>query len=792
MKKIHTIVLVIMMGSLSLFAKDLTVYNLSKHSQAVRSMSMGRAFTAVAEGESSIIINPAGLSYPGGAYSYQYLDYDGLLYKTYTGQFFYSNPIGYSKVHQEDLLGNKLKMSTFGFGVLGKKGISWGVNYKSISGTLNNEKIEGWSSDLGILMRLYPWLNIGANFKDLYSKDLGLSTTFNLGIAGFIKKNTLIWSVENVYDNETKKVITSRGGAEYMLTDTLTLRSGVEKNKMHAGAAFYLPGVQVDIGLENGLNDGLETRYSVSAQIGRGAAAAQYRKRYALFKKAAYAEFAIGGNMKHGKSEISLLGGYKVGSNDLLTLIHLANEDPTCEGYIIRIGNLSTSLATVGMVEEIRKELEKAKEKEKKVFVYIEHFAGLSEYYLASVADMIVMPPLGSVGQFGLDIETQKAASFLEKLGIKTHVITSGKYKASTGTLSDELSELDKVQLKGLIETLFAEVVGDIKKSRDRASGGINYISDGRLITAQEAIELELVDQLAYWPEVYAMIDEYDQKIEKLAITEFIPYEPFSVRKLYNRIAVLEVDGAITLGDNSTNIIFGGSSTGADEFDQSVEDIVADFSIRGVIIRVNSPGGSVLAADRIYEAINRLKASGKLVYTSMGSIATSGGYYVAANSDQIYANRASLTGSIGVVSSLTTFDTLQQELGVKRNIIKTGKYMDLYSSFKTLTEEEKKLIQVHQDNFYQEFVKKVKNNRQLSESEVYVVAQGQLVTGKQAKSYKLVDKVGNLYDVVSDMSEELDIKDPNIIFVRSKSKFNIPLFDSGVIAKIKAFVKFLN
>ncbi|RAP26955.1 signal peptide peptidase SppA [Candidatus Marinamargulisbacteria bacterium SCGC AG-333-B06] len=764
------------------------LYEMVKRHTSVKSLGMANAYTAFADGEAATLINPAGLAYPGASYSFQYLDYDKLDYDLYQAHYYYNKPFGFSSVIKEDYDGNKLTMSAFGFGIFGSNGVSWGLNYKSVVGNINQESIKGWSSDLGVLIRLYPGFNMGFSIQDIYSRDLDLSTTFKGAFAGFLKDNVLAWSLEFTYDNYAKKRLDTAFGTELMLSDSLVFRSGINRTRLFTGASLHLPFLSFEFGIKNDIDDNRGNYYSTSIKLGRGSSLTKFKKHYAMFKRSAYAEMSIGGNIQTGKSDVSLLGGYKIGSNDLLQLIHHANQDVGCRGYIVRIGNFRSSLTNVGLVQEIRNELLKSKQFGKKIIVYLEGTVGLPEYYLASLADIVIMPPLGTISQFGIDLEVTKASDFFKKLGIDTTVFTSGKHKASTSLFSDSMSALDRDHLNHLIEDLFQEVKDQIKESRVDVSDALERISDGSMLTAKEAQALGLVDRLAYWPDVYTIVDDYDFKLEKLNLVDFMVSQQPSVFNFYNRIAVIEIDGSIVNGNNTSNFIFGGNVTGADEFDRIVDKVSKDRTFKGVILRINSPGGSVLASDRIYTAIERLKDSGKTVYTSMGSIATSGGYYVAANSDKIYANSSCITGSIGVVSSFRSYSKLGSELGVQQDIIKTGEYMDMYSSLSELDDNEKNLIKNFQDTFYQEFVYKVKLNRQLTDEEVYTVSQGQLYTGKQAKYVKIIDDIGGLYDVVDDLAHDLNLEDPEIVFVRSSDPFNFPLSNVNVKAKFHNLV----
>ena len=769
----------------SLAIANMSLYDFSKNSFTSKSFGFANAYTAIAEGEESIISNPAGLSYPGAGYSYHWLDVDNANTSMYHGHFYYNKPFGFSSITKKDFNGNHLKQSIFGLGFLGSNGVSWGVNYKDIEGQVNGDLISGWSSDLGILFHLFPWLKLGVNFKDIYSKDIDLNSSFNLALAGFHSKNSFLWTVESVYENNSEKEIIMRYGAQMMLTDSLSLRGGIQQNELYSGATISLGFLQVDAGVANNWTNSEDVQYTAAFRFGGGSKIEKFRKRYALYKKSSYAEFSIGSNLNSGKSEFSLLGGFKLGSNDLLSLIHIANQDETCKGYIIRVGELSSSLTSIALIEEIRSELLKAKNLGKKIFMYFEGNAGLPEYYFASISDMIIMPPLGTISNIGLEFERQNIVSFLDKLGITNHVFSSGEHKGKSSVFAKDWNSLNKFQIQTLIETVFNDTLNELKKQRESIKKSLNSVSEGQMITAKEAKKLGFVDRLAYWPDVHNLVDDYEEEVNKVAIQEFLPIRNPSIFSYFDKIAVIEVDGPITRGSNQSNFIFGGESTGADEFDKIIDNVKDSNDVRGVILRVNSPGGSVLAADRMYSAINRLKKANKLVYTSIGSMAASGGYYIASNSDKVYANSSSITGSIGVISSFLSFDILMKELGIETESIKTGKYMGIYSPFKDLSKEESDMIKQYQDNFYQEFVQQIRTDRDLTNNEVYNVAQGQIFSGAQAKQYKLVDELGGLYTAVEDMGNSLGIQKPNVVFVRNAKSVNLNNINSSMSALLK-------
>ena len=419
------------------------------------------------------------------------------------------------------------------------------------------------------------------------------------------------------------------------------------------------------------------------------------------------------------------------------------------------------------MLQEIRDELKKGKKKGKKIFAYIESDAGLSEYYLATIADVILLPQLGSIQNIGINYEITQASKLLENFGLKSNIISSGRFKASNRLFSDQSDELDIAKVEELVDSLFSSVISEIMKSRELDQEVIDYISKGGILNADEALMFGLVDHLTYWTNVDDVLKIYDEDLSKASLDYFIPYVPSQLIN-FNKIAIVEIDGSIGLGNSANDMFFGGKYTGADEFDDIVSYLSKAPHIKGVILRVNSPGGGVLASDRIYHSIQKLKDSGKTIYTSMGNIAASGGYYVSVNSDRIFANSASITGSIGVISSFISSEMLDKELGIERTTVKTGDFMDFYSTSSELTDTRRKMLQENSNFYYEKFVEKVKSNRMLTEDEVYDISQGQVFTGNQALDLKIIDQLGGLYDVVDTLSDSLEIDHPQLIYFRKK------------------------
>ncbi|MFC1771044.1 signal peptide peptidase SppA [Candidatus Margulisiibacteriota bacterium] len=745
----------------------------------IRALSMGNAYTAIAEGSNAGYYNPAGLARRGAMYKYQNLDYKNLEHNELYSHSLYVSPFEFQYWKNQDLNGDSVEVTAYSFAKTGRKPVNWGITYKSVLEKYQGHKNTGWSTDLGILVHLTRNIDLGFCAHDLFKENLKVPATAVFGASVFTFNKAFILTSDIVtYKDGNKISLSSRLGSECNIADGLILRAGCFDEYLTGGVDLTLPFGELEYGFIYNLTSEQDPVHMLGIRIGKGLVQPTNRRRYTLFKQKAFAEFRISKNLIEGKSEISLFGGSKIGSNELLSLIHQANQDPSCKGFIIRIGSISSSLSSIALVQEIRKELERAKSKDKTIIAYLENWATLPEYYLASVASKIIMPELGTISHLGISLEITKTKDFLDNWGIGSQIISSGKYKDNLLASSGKLSEEEEVVLEELINNLYHQVLYDVKEDRKIAWEKVGKIFDGRIIPASEAKELGLVDELGYWDKAKELVKTKKKKMPPIErLVEFSKIaEPATIFSPFNRIGVIEIDGPIQDGKNNTNFLFGGKSTGAEDIDAFVEAIKKDPSMKGVVLRINSSGGSMLASDKIYRSIEKLKKAKKVVYTSMGNVAASGGYYISMNSNKIMANPGTLTGSIGVISAFHNYQELNKILGIDSTSIKTGKFMDMFSTNKELTKEELKLLKNYQDRHYKFFVDKLKDNRKLTDKEIKEVAQGQILTGKQAVDYKMVDELGNFYDTISSLSQKINISDPELVFFRSSEKpgfFNI-------------------
>ena len=766
LKKVLFLIFVFLLSGHKLNASELLT-SLLKDGMGVKALSMGQAYTAIANGPESVFYNPAGLALSGFGVEYEKTDFKNPSFVRSDNYVLYFSPAAFSYRAKTNNQGDLGEVYTYSLGYKGNNGIHWGASLKTVR-TTGNQATQGWSTDLGLLMNLTKNINLGFLVQDFaFDRLTDLKTSLRLGGAFFTDDKRFTLASDFILN--PNQGIDADFGLSYLLSDTLILRTGLNKGRLTAG--FTLNFGLLDINAGAMTNAGNDPTYLLGVQISNESFL-PFSNRITFFKEKSFAEVNISDTLIDGKSDSSFFGGAKLGSNDLLTYIHKARSNPNCQGFLIRIGNLSSGLTTLALVQEIREELKKAKEQGLIIIAYLEDWNGFPEYYLATVANKIVMPRLGVISHLGIDLEINKMRDFLDKFGIEYNVINSGKFKASLNQYSDKLTDEERFEIKDLVQNLYNQVVVDIQNSRNIPWSKMANTFDGRIIDSEEAVSLNMVDDIGYWDQVEVTA----QKLTKTNNVKTLPLQSFLVENTtttflspFNKIAVIEIDGFIKLGYNSKDPFYGGKDTGADEIDGLIENIKNDFTVSGVVIRVNSPGGSIIAADKIYQAIGKLKKAGKKVYTSMGDIAASGGYYVALNSDKIYANPATLTGSIGVISIFQNYEELQKLLGIDTEVIKTGKFMDAFSPNKRMTNEEELMVRSFQKKQYDYFCKLVSDNRKLEPKVLEPLVQGQVFTGDQALRLKLIDKVGSFYDAVSDLAGELHISsEPQLVFYRGQ------------------------
>ncbi|MBE9127390.1 signal peptide peptidase SppA, partial [Coleofasciculus sp. LEGE 07081] len=403
----------------------------------------------------------------------------------------------------------------------------------------------------------------------------------------------------------------------------------------------------------------------------------------------------------------------------------------------------NTGFATL---KEVREALERFKATGKKIIVY-DVDLGEDEYYLTSVADTIILNPMGSMELNGFSSEPLFFTGALEKFGIGVQVIRVGKYKSAVEPfVLKQLSPENRQQMQALLGDLWNEFLTEVGKSRKIPPQQLQAIANNQgVLMAEAALQGRLVDKVAYSDEVVAELKELSGASEKdesfrqisLATYADVKNKKAIHRSSDNKIAVLYAEGEIVDGEGGVQQI------GGDSFAEQMRQLRLDENVKTVVLRVNSPGGSATASDVIQREV-RLTREKKPVIVSMGNVAASGGYWISTYSDRIFAQPNTVTGSIGVFGLLPNVQELANKNGITWDVVKTGRLADSQTVARPKTPQELTIYQSMVNQIYDRFLNKVAESRKLPKQKVAQIAQGRVWSGIDAKQLGLVDELGGL------------------------------------------------
>jgi protease-4 len=432
----------------------------------------------------------------------------------------------------------------------------------------------------------------------------------------------------------------------------------------------------------------------------------------------------------------------------LLSLLRWAREDPDLRGVLITIDRLSAGWACL---QGLRRALVLLREAGKQVSVHLTH-AGLPEYYLASAAERVVLTPAGTLDVAGLSVEATFFLGALEKLGIEAEVVRMGRYKSAGEPFTRrDMSPENREVIESLVDDLYGQISGEIGASRGLPAARVREVLGRGPYTAREAVETGLTDGTAYLDQVEQAMSEahagarpverdlYGARRGRLVRLR-------ALRQPHGPIAVVHVSGPIKTGESGPGPT---SAAGAETLCKELETLAERRDLSAVVLRVNSPGGSGLASDLIWRALVRLREK-KPVVVSLGDVAASGGYYIAAAGNPVLAEAGTITGSIGVLAGKATLRGLYDHLGITKEIVRRGDHAAIHSDYLPLGESERSRITAEAQAFYDDFVDKVASGRNLGREAVAAAAEGRVWTGRQAHERGLVDRLGGLDEAISE------------------------------------------
>jgi protease-4 len=411
-------------------------------------------------------------------------------------------------------------------------------------------------------------------------------------------------------------------------------------------------------------------------------------------------------------------------------------------------------------LQGVRRGIERLRQAGKKVWVHL-NSPGLHEYYLASAADHISLTPAATLDIAGLSAEAVFFFGALEKVGIEPEVVQMGRYKAAGETFTRrDMSGPHREMIESLVDDLYGQIIDDVAAGRQMTPDAVRTLFDRGPFLPAEARDTGLVDALAYEDEIEKRCIAACGDSATIERRDYVRRRGRELRSRVLRsdrgsIAVLHISGTIKSGDSIPGPD-GAAAAGAASLAAALKDIRERENVRGVLLRVASPGGSGAASDLIWHELVRTRER-KPIVVSCGDVAASGGYYVALATTPIFAEPGTITGSIGVVAGRATLRRLYDRLGVTKERVSRGRHAALYSDYAPLGEEERGRIKAEAESFYDSFVDKVAAGRQLKHDVVATVAEGRVWTGRQAWSRGLVDQLGDLEDALDALKTTLGV-----------------------------------
>lgn len=480
-----------------------------------------------------------------------------------------------------------------------------------------------------------------------------------------------------------------------------------------------------------------------------------------------------------------------VGSERTLTLaayvdlIRKATHDTRIEQIVLRPGALGT--APRARVQELRAALQGFRAAGKHVTAYLEQ-GGLQAYYLATVADRIILMPTAQLDVAGVASYDVFLRGTFDLIGTEPDFVHVGKYKTAVNTYTEKTwTPPHREMSESLLQAQFDELVAGIAEGRSKTADEVRALMDQGPFLPEEAVRVGLIDELAYDDQ----LDDLDEPVPATT-TSAVEYRDVSWASLGKtpraRIAVIHASGVITEGE-SRNDPINGSVLGAESFIKDLRT-ARDSGVKAIVVRIDSPGGSAQAADMMWREMSISKSERLPIIVSMGDLAASGGYYMAVAGDAIVAQPATLTGSIGVYSGKFAIAGTLAKLGVHQEALSLGRFAQMTSELRSFTPEEREKMTEAVQAIYDTFIERVAEGRKKTPDEVDLVAQGRVWTGRQALEHGLVDALGGLTDAVAMAKARAGVPEDDevelVLYPKSRGLYDLLSGQLGTVGETRS------
>ncbi|MFC2390617.1 MAG: signal peptide peptidase SppA [Bacteroidota bacterium] len=438
----------------------------------------------------------------------------------------------------------------------------------------------------------------------------------------------------------------------------------------------------------------------------------------------------------------------EIALDDIMASIDKATDNDNIKGIYLHIGDFSASVASL---QEIYKGLEKFKKTGRFIVAYADSY-GNGTYYLSSIADKVYMNPSGTLALTGINISTVFFKDLLSKIGVEMQIFKVGTFKSAVEPFTQtSMSEANRLQLTTFINSIWTEITKTIARNRGISDTEVNLYADSGLFLddAQTAVQHKLIDSLVYSSDMKEIIERLvDKDYNALTIND-MKFVARNKEYSKNRIAIVYAVGEID-GSNKNDGI------DSEDISEDLLDIADNDKIKAVVLRINSPGGSAYGSEQIWKAVSVVKSK-KPIVVSMGDYAASGGYYIACNTDKIFAQPTTLTGSIGIFGIFPNIGGLTDKLGIKFDNVKTNKYSDFGATYRPMNTEERVILQRYINNGYELFTKRCAEGRNMNIDSLKAIAEGRIYSGTDAMQLGLVDEMGGLEEAIAFAAKKANI-----------------------------------
>ncbi len=452
-----------------------------------------------------------------------------------------------------------------------------------------------------------------------------------------------------------------------------------------------------------------------------------------------------------------------IGLNKIRKCLENAAANEKVKGILLIFKNLEGGMASHEEFRYMLTEFRKNTSDKKPLWAYAENY-GHGSYYLASACHKIFLHPQGDIRWTGLSAQIMFFREMLEKLGIEVQVFRHGKFKSAVEPfILDKMSDENRRQYESFLNAIWKNMLDDISSSRkipvDSLQQMANHLSVKNPV---DALKKGLVDDLTYWDEAENEIRTFlklkdNEKIHYLTRNSVQSWINPDKKPSSEKIAVIYAVGGIEGGEGDNETI------GSEGLVKYIRKAAENEKVKAIVLRVNSPGGSALASDVIWREIVRAKKK-KPIVVSMGDYAASGGYYISCAANKIFAQKNTITGSIGVFGMIPNVSKLlKDKAGIYTDTVNTNRFSDLGGIYRNYTDKEKAFIQASVENVYDVFITRVSEGRNISKSQVDSIGQGRVWSGMEGKNIGLVDAFGGIKEAVEEAAKLANTKQFNLI-----------------------------